>query len=32
VNKGMASLVQEQKLKIVAAMHDVGTGAVHWLS
>jgi carbonic anhydrase len=28
----MASLVQEQKLKIAAAMHDVGTGAVHWLS
>jgi carbonic anhydrase len=28
----MASLLQEQKLKIVAAMHDVGTGAVHWLS
>lgn len=28
----MASLVQERKLQIVAAMHDVGTGAVHWLS
>jgi carbonic anhydrase len=28
----IASLVQEQKLKIVAAMHDVGTGVVHWFS
>jgi carbonic anhydrase len=28
----MASLIQEQKLKIVAAMHDVGSGEVHWLS
>jgi carbonic anhydrase len=28
----MAALVKDHKLKIVAAMHDVGTGAVSWLS
>jgi carbonic anhydrase len=28
----LASLVKEQKLKIVAAMHDVGTGTVRWLT
>jgi carbonic anhydrase len=28
----MASLVKDNKLKIVSAMHDVATGKVHWLS
>jgi carbonic anhydrase len=28
----MASLVSASKLKIVSAMHDLTTGAVHWLS
>ena len=28
----IASLVEEQKLKIVSAMHNVGSGAVTWLS
>jgi carbonic anhydrase len=28
----IAALVSDSKLKIVSAMHDVTTGAVHWLS
>jgi hypothetical protein len=30
-SKVLASLVNDNKLTIVAAMHDVGTGAVAWL-
>jgi hypothetical protein len=30
-SKVLASLVGDQKLTIVAAMHDVGTGVVTWL-
>jgi carbonic anhydrase len=28
----LAALVKEQQLKIVAAMHDVSTGAIRWLA
>jgi carbonic anhydrase len=28
----LAGLVKEQQLKIVSAMHDVSTGAIHWLA
>jgi carbonic anhydrase len=27
----LAALVQQHQLKIVSAMHDVGTGAIRWL-
>jgi len=31
-SKVLASLVDDQKLTIVAAMHDVSTGMVTWLT
>ncbi len=28
----LATLVKDHKLKIVSAMHDVGSGAITWLT